>query len=78
MIVARLKEYRKLNDVTQKSVAIAINVSERAYQHYELGTREPNHDNLVMLCRYLNVSADYLLGLTDTPTPLYRKEEDNE
>ena len=68
MIIDRLKECRKSKKLTQKNIADSLGVSERAYQHYELSTREPNHDTLVKLCTTLNVSSDYLLGLSDDPT----------
>ena len=68
MLIERVKQCRKSMNVTQKAVAEVLGVSERAYQHYELNTREPNHDILIKLCQYFNVSSDYLLGLSDDPT----------
>jgi transcriptional regulator with XRE-family HTH domain len=32
---------------------------------YELGKAQPRPDVLVALCKYFDVSADYLLGLSD-------------
>lgn len=61
----RLKEVRRLREITQKEMAIYLNISENAYQNYEYGKREPNYKSLIKLCQKLNVSADYLIGLTD-------------
>ena len=61
----KILNLRKLYKVTQKQVAIGTDISERLYQSYEYGTRIPHCENLIKLCRYFNVSADYLLGLTD-------------
>lgn len=61
----KLKELRKEKGVTQKAVADAIGVTKNAYANYEQGIREPSNQVLVALCRYYNVSADYLLGLED-------------
>lgn len=37
---------------------------------WEGGRRKPGADSLAALCRALDVSADYLLGLAPEPTPL--------
>lgn len=61
----RLREMRMRNGYTQPQLASEIKVALRTYQCYEQGTRRPSFDLLVSLCKILNVSADYLLGLTD-------------
>ncbi len=61
----RLKECRKVCKMTQKQVAEYIGVSERAYQHYELDSREPSLENLVLLSKCFKVTSDYLLGISD-------------
>jgi len=64
----RLKETRKTLNLTQKQVAEGIDISERLYQKYEYGNTKPNFEYIIKLCNYFNVSADYLLGLSDDPT----------
>ncbi|MBE5736602.1 MAG: helix-turn-helix transcriptional regulator [Clostridiales bacterium] len=59
----RLRELRKEKGVTQKVVADAIGVTESAYSNYEQGLREPSVMIIIALCRYYDVSADYLLGI---------------
>ena len=66
MLNNRLKELRKLNNVTQKQVAEAINIAERNYQRLEAGYN-PNYENLLALANYFNVSLDYLAGRTNNP-----------
>ena len=61
----KLRELRKEKGVMQKEVAKAIGVTANAITNYETGTRQPTDDILIKLCKYYNVSADYLLGLTD-------------
>ena len=61
----RLKEVRTSQKQTQKQVAAAIELSERHYQDIEYGKKEPSIGIAVKLCNYFNVSADYLLGLSD-------------
>jgi len=64
-ISIKLKELRKLKGVTQFEVAKAISVTESAYANYEQGIREPSYEILVKLCKYFEVSSDYLLWLTE-------------
>ena len=66
----RLKSVRLERKLTQKQVAEGIGVAESYYQIYEYGKKEPVVSNLEKLCRCLNVSSDYLLGLSDEPRPL--------
>ena len=35
----------------------------------------PNTDALIKICKYLNVSADYLLDLNETPPPILTDQE---
>ena len=62
-----LKQLRKSQNITQKQLAAAIGASERGIQNYELGERLPNFETIIALCTYFQVSADYLLGLSDKP-----------
>lgn len=61
----KLRELRKTINLTQKDAAKKLGVSERAYQHYEAGTREPNIETLIRLSAILNVSLDELLCRED-------------
>lgn len=63
----KLKETRISNSITQKQLADFLSISERSYQNYEYGNREPNFDITIKLADYLNVSIDYLLGRTNNP-----------
>ena len=71
---SRLKETRKALKVTQKQVARGIGVAESYYQAYEYGKNEPSISKLMQFCRYFNVSADYLLGLSDEPVVLSKDD----
>ena len=61
----RLKELRSERDLTQKQVADFLKISTRAYSHYETGDREPSIPILIRLCALYEVSADYLIGISD-------------
>ncbi|MCL2853538.1 MAG: helix-turn-helix domain-containing protein [Defluviitaleaceae bacterium] len=44
-----------------------LGIVERAYQMYEYGKREPNHETTIKLADFFEVSTDYLLGRSDNP-----------
>ena len=61
----RLKGIRKESGMTQKDVYERLGISPNGYASYEQGRTEPNVETIVQLCKIFEVSADYLLGLTD-------------
>lgn len=62
----RLKQLRIERNMKLKDVAAALNVTLRSISRYENGTREPSVDLIIQFCKLYDVSADYLLGLTDS------------
>ena len=65
----RIRDLREDADLKQRDMAEYLNCSQVCYSHYELGKRDIPTDVLVRLSRYYGVSVDYLLGLTDEPSP---------
>ncbi len=61
----RLKELRLAKGVSQKELGKIIGATYSAISYWENGTNEPKMSYIVALCKYFEVSADYLLGLTD-------------
>ena len=61
-IIRALREDR---DLSQSQLGAAINISQRKLSCIEIGRTEPNLDDLRNICRFFNVSADFLLGLPD-------------
>jgi transcriptional regulator with XRE-family HTH domain len=61
----RLRECRKELGLSQLQVSIYCDISEKAYQNYELMTREPRVEILVRLADLYHVSLDYLTGRTN-------------
>lgn len=68
----RLKSVREDHDLTQAEVGKLLNKSQQGYNHIETGRAELKIEDLVRLCRYYGLSADYLIGLTDKPAPYKR------
>ena len=58
----RLIEQRKLNKLTQRQVAEALNIKQPSYIRYEKGIAEPSLESLVILADLFDISIDYLLG----------------
>ncbi len=65
IIAERLKACRKELKLTQAQVAIYCDITEKAYQNYELMTREPKLEILIRIADFYKVSLDYLTGRTD-------------
>lgn len=61
-----LKTLRLDKNITQKQVAVELNLSQQTYNYYENCKRQPGFDTLSKIAQYFNVSVDYLLG-NDTP-----------
>ena len=57
----KLKGPREDNDLTQTQVAEVLGTSQTMYARYERGANEMPIRHLVTLCKFYNVSADYLL-----------------
>lgn len=58
---------------SQKQVALMIGVSCPTVSEWESGKKTPAGKNLIELSRLLSCSTDYLLGVSDHPTPSNEK-----
>lgn len=61
----RLRDLREDNDYTQKEIADILFTTQPQYYRYEKGIRDLPCELLVILAKFYNTSADYILGLTD-------------
>ena len=61
----RLKNLREDSDKSQKEIAEFLGTEQSYYAKYENGKRPLPIDRLKALCEYYNVSADYILGLSE-------------
>ena len=62
ILAQRLKACRKEKGLTQMQVAVYCDITEKAYQNYELMTREPKLEILIRIADLYGVSLDYLVG----------------
>lgn len=61
----RLRNIREDRDLTQAEVGKVLNKSQQGYNHIEAGRAELKIDDLAKLCKFYNLSADYIIGLTN-------------
>ncbi|MBQ8831631.1 MAG: helix-turn-helix transcriptional regulator [Oscillospiraceae bacterium] len=73
MLLERIRELREDNDLAQKDLAEYLQVHQTTYSSYELGKLGVTADVLIKLARFYKVSADYILGLTDSKEPYNKK-----
>lgn len=69
----KLKGLREDNDLTQTQIAEVLGTSQTMYARYERGANEMPIRHLVTLCKFYNVSADYLLGTVPDPKRRQKK-----
>ena len=70
----RLKELREKRGLSQAALARNLSLSQSAVAGWETCKREPVFDTLELLADFFGVSADYLLGRTDSPLSIVPKE----
>lgn len=61
----RLKKSINERGLTQRMLATLIGTTEQSVSRWARGNRIPDVDALYKMCKALDVSADYLLGLSD-------------
>lgn len=66
----RLRALRKQRGEKQQELAEFLGVKPNQIGEMENGRKASTFAKLAQLCEHYNVSADYLLGLTDEPRPL--------
>ncbi|MBQ7880706.1 MAG: helix-turn-helix transcriptional regulator [Clostridia bacterium] len=61
----RLKELRDEQSLSQSDLAKELQISPACINRWEKNLRVPNIDSIILLCKFFNVSAGYLIGLED-------------
>ena len=61
----RLKELRKECKMSQAQLATKLGVNQRTISNWEKEIRQPDYDMLLKIATVLDVSTDYLLGLSE-------------
>lgn len=58
-----LRELREDRDLKQSDIAKILGTTQQVYSRYENKTNEIPVRHIITLCKFYNVSADYILGL---------------
>ena len=61
----RLRQLREDHDKTQKEIATYLGIEQTVYSRYETGKNDMKPFQIIELCKYYNVSADYVFGLPE-------------
>ena len=70
----RIRSIREDADLTQAQLGKLLHKSQQGYNHIEAGRAELKIEDLISLCRYYDLSADYIIGLIDQPLS-YKREK---
>ncbi len=61
----RVKDLREDNDLKQETIAKILGTEQSYYSKYERGIHPMTANQIKILAEFYNVSADYILGLTN-------------
>jgi len=62
-----LSALRRQKNISQRTAASELNISQALLSHYENGAREPGLAFICRVCDYYGVTADYLLCRSEEP-----------
>ena len=68
--MSRIRDLREDRDLSQAQIAKIIGTTQQQYSKIETGRADISGEKLRKLAEYYNISADYILGLTNEATPL--------
>ncbi|MBQ7770692.1 MAG: helix-turn-helix transcriptional regulator [Clostridia bacterium] len=61
----RIKELRKEQGLSQKALAERLGCTQSMISFWENGVNEPTESSIRKVALFFNVSADFLIGLSD-------------
>lgn len=61
----RIRDLREDSDKTQEQIAKILGIQTTTYRRYEVGERECPTHIIIKLCYLYNISADFILGITN-------------
>lgn len=65
LFAKRLSELLKESNLSKRALAAKVGVSATSISDWTNGKIQPTAESIYLISEYLNVSADYLLGLED-------------
>lgn len=61
----RLRQLREDHDLKQEDIAKHLGIQQTVYSRYETGKNDMKPFQIIELCKFYNVSADYIFGLPE-------------
>ena len=65
----KIRNLREDLDMNQTQLGQKLKMTQRKISYIECGKYEPSIEDIVALCKFFKVSADYLLDIPDFSTP---------
>lgn len=65
-----MRAKREDMDIRQEDLGKMTDMTQRKVSRLERGDTQPTIEEIKRICIFFNLSADYMLGLTDNPRPL--------
>ena len=75
MFTSNIRKLRKEFHASQPQLAKEIGYGKSVISSWELGEQIPSAKAIIILSRYFQVSADYILNVTDDNTMLHRIDD---
>lgn len=63
-----IRELREDRDLTQTQIAKVLGTTQQVYSRYQKGENEITLRHIIALCKFYNISADYILGFKENET----------
>lgn len=64
----RINELLAIKNIKQKELAKVLGVTDNTISYFVSGKRTPNISQIIEIAKFFDVSTDYILGLSKTPT----------
>ncbi len=64
--MTRIKQLREEKHFSQQQLADKLSVTQSSVSKYEIGLAEPDMKSIIIMTKLFGVSADYLLGISDS------------
>ena len=65
LYIDRIKQFRQEMNISQRELSDTLGITQQQYFKYEKGINELPIRYLVAICKAYDISADWLLGLSD-------------
>ena len=64
-VIERILQLKEERSLTKKEVETGAGLANSSLSQWEKGKGKPSLENIIKLCRFFDVSSDYLPGLSD-------------